>query len=157
MNAPNVLAGSRLITKRLVKLRVAAAIAAAQDRNGWSDDCAGAALGVCGTTIANRKDVDDPGKQMTVFELLRSVPNDPAIANDILALVGVKMVELDPAEGSGREACTKLTRLILEMSVALEDGKIDDRELVAMRGALDEAGRAIDAMRERLGPKGARA
>ena len=78
-------------------------------------------------------------------------------ANEALAMIGMKLVPLEPSEVTGREAATKLTGLLLEMSMALEDGQIDDRELVAMRGQLDEAGRAIDAMRERLGPKGVRA
>jgi len=78
-------------------------------------------------------------------------------ANETLSLIGMKLVPLEPGDDTGRSAATKLTSLLLQMSVALEDGKIDDAELVAMRGALDEAGRAIDAMRERLGPKGAAA
>jgi hypothetical protein len=74
---------------------------------------------------------------------------------DLYAAVGLKLVPLDRGEAIGQGTASCITKLLLELSVALEDGTVDDRELASMRGALDEAGRAIDAMRERLGPKAA--
>lgn len=75
-------------------------------------------------------------------------------ADEALALIGMKLVPLDAAEAIGQCSATALTKLLLQLSVALEDGSVSDTELVAMRRELDEAGRAIDAMRERLGPRG---
>jgi hypothetical protein len=75
---------------------------------------------------------------------------DPSALNEIAAAKGVKLVHLDAGEGNDRSAASALTRLLLEMSLALEDGKIDDSELSAMRTALESAGQHIDRMRERL-------
>lgn len=77
------------------------------------------------------------------------------LANDraLDALAGhfhFKLVRIDPGADVGRSTASCITKLLLELSVALEDGRVDDHELAAMRGALDEAGSAIDAMRERL-------
>lgn len=76
----------------------------------------------------------------------------PSALNSLFAAVGLKLVEIDGGEIT-RSSASCITKLLLELSVALEDGRVDDRELAGMRGAIDEAGRAIDAMRERLGPK----
>jgi hypothetical protein len=76
-------------------------------------------------------------------------------AGRTLAMIGMKLVPLDAGEAVGQTTASCITKLLLQLSVALEDGQVDDRELAAMRGALDEAGRAIDSMRERLGPKAA--
>jgi len=76
-------------------------------------------------------------------------------ADEVFSLIGMKLTPLDCGEPLGRSSATALTRLLLQVSVALEDGNITDAELVAMRRELDEAGRAIDSMRERLGPRDA--
>jgi hypothetical protein len=73
----------------------------------------------------------------------------------VLAMIGMKLSPLEGDEEVGQTTASCITKLLLQLSVALEDGTVDDRELAAMRGALDEAGRAIDAMRARLGPKAA--
>ena len=76
-------------------------------------------------------------------------------ANDALALIGMKLVPLDIAEASDRRCATSLTKLLLEMSAALEDGSIDDRELAGMKASVEAAGQAIDRMRERLAVRAA--
>ena len=74
---------------------------------------------------------------------------DECALNPVAAHFGMKLVRSDAGEvNRGTASC--ITKLLLELSVALEDGKVDDRELAGMRNAIDEAGRAIDAMRERL-------
>lgn len=152
----NVLANSDLITKRLVKARVARAIGEAQDRHGWSDDCAGSALGVCGTTIVNRKDLNDPGKQMTVFELVRSLQHDPEIANCILHLVGFKVERRRPVrdDADDRKKASTINRALLAVSVMLEDGEITDEEIRAHRKDLEGGRDAFDRLLSRIGPKG---
>ena len=63
----------------------------------------------------------------------------------------MKVVQIETDAAGDRDAMPALTGLLHEVALALaDDGKIDDRELVAMRPALDAAGRAIDALRERL-------
>lgn len=155
MTAPNVLAGSRLITKTLVKRHVAAAIASAQARNGWSNEEAGAALGICGNTVVNRKDGDDVGKQMTVFELLRSIPHDDCLANDILALINYTTApcEIQVDRTCDRKKASSITRANLAVSVMLEDNEITDGEIAARRSELEAGRDAFVALLTRVGPK----
>jgi hypothetical protein len=76
-------------------------------------------------------------------------------ADAVLAKIGMKLVPLEGDEAVDQSTASCITKLLLHLSVALEDGKVDDRELAGMRTALDEAGRAIDAMRAKLGPRAA--
>lgn len=75
---------------------------------------------------------------------------DPSAFNELAAAKGVKLIQIETCEGNDRSAASILTKLLLEMSLALEDGRIDDRELAAMRKSLEDAGQHIDRMRERL-------
>lgn len=75
---------------------------------------------------------------------------DGRFAGDVLALVGGKYVPLEPGETNDRTIATRLTKLLLELSVALEDGKLSDKELKDMRRAVEDAGQAVDTLRERL-------
>jgi len=67
---------------------------------------------------------------------------------------GKKLVDRDTGEVS-RSTASCITKLLFQLSVALEDGKVDDRELAGMRDAINEAGKAVDAMRERLSVRAA--
>lgn len=74
----------------------------------------------------------------------------------LAAHYGYKLVRIDAGEAEvGQSSATCITKLLFQLSVALEDGRVDDRELAAMRGALDEAAQAIDAMRAKLTPRAA--
>ncbi len=76
---------------------------------------------------------------------------DGSFANDALALVGMKLIPIETSAATDRDMLPALTGILNEVAIALaDDGKIDDRELAAMRPELEAAGRAIDAMRERL-------
>lgn len=76
---------------------------------------------------------------------------DGSFANDALGLIGMKLVTIETDAATDRDTLSALTGLLHEVAVALaDDGKIDDRELLSMRDELDAAGRAIDALRERL-------
>jgi len=78
------------------------------------------------------------------------IPN-PRALEPLAAHFGLKLVPLDAAQNEvGQTTASCITKLLLKLSVALEDGRVDDCELAAMRGALDDAGEAIDSMRERL-------
>lgn len=73
----------------------------------------------------------------------------PDALSDLFGAVGMKLVPLDGGEVD-RHTASSITKLLFELSVALEDGNVDSRELAAMRKAIDDAGKAIDAMRARL-------
>lgn len=68
-------------------------------------------------------------------------------ANDVLALVGMKLSPLQTETVSGQSLQTRLARLMVEVSLALEDGVIDDLEIARMKRTLIEAGEAIDSYR----------
>jgi hypothetical protein len=70
-------------------------------------------------------------------------------ANDALALIGMKLTPLYTHAVSEQSLQTRLAKLMLELSVALEDGKVDELELQRMKRTLVEAGEAIDSMRGR--------
>ncbi len=82
--------------------------------------------------------------------VVRLAAHCPDALATVFASVGLKLVPLEGGEAVGQTTASCITKLLLQLSVALEDGRVDDHELAAMRGALDEAGRAIDTMRERL-------
>lgn len=155
MTAPNVLVPTRLLSKTFVKRHVAAAIAEAQARNGWSNEDAGDALGCCGNTIINRKHGDDPGMQMTVFELLRSALADERLANEIVALVGLqlKSIERRPDLTCDRKKASSITRAQLAVSIMLEDNEISDEEIVERRQELEDGRDAFQALLDRVGPR----
>ncbi|HLZ78849.1 MAG TPA: hypothetical protein VKQ09_05870 [Sphingomonas sp.] len=76
---------------------------------------------------------------------------DGRFINDALGLFGMKVVSIESSAATDRDTLTALTGILNEVAIALaDDGKIDDRELMAMRPELDAAGRVIDALRERL-------
>lgn len=97
---------------------------------------------------AYRKGLGDMG----VVSFLRGCATwDGRFANDALALVGMKLVPLESSVATDRDALPALTGILHEVALALaDDGKIDDRELMAMRPALEAAGRETDRLRERL-------
>lgn len=68
-------------------------------------------------------------------------------ANDALALVGMKLVPLAKAEVSDGAMSTRLSRLMLEWSIAMEDGEVDEIELARMKRTLIDAAEAIDCKR----------
>jgi hypothetical protein len=68
-------------------------------------------------------------------------------ANDALAMIGMKLVPVRMEGMSGQGLQTRLSRLLMELSIALEDGKVDEVEIARMKRTLVEAGEAIDAFR----------
>lgn len=146
---------NELLTKTRVKRETAAAITCAQARNGWSNEDAGDALGCCGNTIRNRTDVDDPGKQMTVYELLRSLTTDSEIARHLLALVGFEPVRMAalPDATTDRQKSSSITRANLAVSEMLEDDEITDQEIRERRAELEAGREAFDCLLRRITPR----
>ena len=119
-----------------------------KDEDGATDSDIGRVLGKSKDSAErHRKGLGDMG---VVSFLLGCATWNGRFSNDVLAKIGMKIVPLDADVVNERCAASALTRLLLEMSLALEDGRIDDRELSTMRGALEQAGHHIDQMRQRL-------
>lgn len=89
--------------------------------------------------------------EMPVTSFLRGCERwNGRFANDTLAHVGMKLVPLADAEISGQSLQSRLAKLMFEVSVALEDGEIDDLEIQRMKRSLVEAGEAIDGYRSKV-------
>jgi hypothetical protein len=100
------------------------------------------------------KGTDQGGKyrtglaEMGVVAFLRGCERwNGRFANDVLAKVGMKLAPLHSTEVSDQSLQTRLSKLMFEVSVALEDGEITDLEIARMKRTLIEAGEAIDCFR----------
>lgn len=86
--------------------------------------------------------------EMPVTSFLRGCERwNGRFANDALSLIGMKLVPLHQGQVSGQSLQTKLCTLMAELSLALEDGKLDDIEIARMKRSLVDAGEAIDSYR----------
>ncbi len=103
-------------------------------------------------TVRRARDEDSTLGLACTFNLLDI---DPTALDELTRAKGFKLVALDAGQANDRSAASALTKLLLEMSVALEDNRIDDHELASMRTALEGAGQHIDRMRERLSVRSA--
>jgi hypothetical protein len=141
------------LTHKLLRTMVAGIIRSIQARVEHTDADMADILGVSATTVGNARNERNDLSALTLIQIGRRYSMDDL--QPLASLIDAKLVPLDPADTVGQSTASCITKLLLQLSVALEDGKVDDAELTAMRGALDEAGRAIDAMRERLKPRAA--
>ena len=99
-----------------------------------------------------RKGIGDMG---VVSFLLGCREWNGRFANDVLAMIGMKLVPLAASGAANdRSWSSELTKLLLKMSLALEDGRLDDDELDAMAAEIEAAGNAIDQMRHRRAKRG---
>jgi hypothetical protein len=72
-------------------------------------------------------------------------------ANDVLALIGMKIVPLDSGGLEDRRGVTALMRAVLSLQEATEDDdQVDEVELAQRRALIEDAGQYIDQLRERL-------
>lgn len=86
--------------------------------------------------------------EMPVTSFLRGCERwNGRFANAALALIGMKLTPLHTGEITDQSLQTRLAKLMLEVSVALEDGVISEHELARMKRTLVEAGEAIDCYR----------
>jgi len=70
-------------------------------------------------------------------------------ASDVFKLIGMKLSLLATEAVTDQSLQTRLAKLMVEVSIALEDGVIDDIEIARMKRTLVEAGEAIDSYRGR--------
>lgn len=68
-------------------------------------------------------------------------------ANDVLSLIGMKLSPLSTDTVTPQTLQSRLCRLMLEVSTALEDGELSEIEIASMKRSLVEAGEAIDGYR----------
>lgn len=86
--------------------------------------------------------------EMPVTAFLRGCERwNGRFANDALAKIGMKLEPLSRPDITPQSLQTRLAKLMHEVSIALEDGIIDDLEIQRMKRSLIDAGEAIDAYR----------
>lgn len=145
---PQIVGRRRAVPASSILDALGKALAEIKDEDGLTLEDLGAVLG---------KSDDQAGKyilgtaDMGVVSYHRGMQAwNGRFTNRAAALVQCKVTSLDPAEQTDRASLSALTRLLLQMSVALEnDDAIDDEELAAMGAELENAGQAIDRLRER--------
>ncbi|ARR53467.1 hypothetical protein HY78_08540 [Rhizorhabdus wittichii DC-6] len=71
-------------------------------------------------------------------------------ANSVFAMLGLKLVPLDAEHHCDRKAMTIVMRAQVAMAENLEDGKLEDHELVEDREWIEAAGAVFDGWRQRL-------
>ena len=145
MSAPTIHSGKGFIPASKLIEATAEALSQIKAEDGLTDPDIGAAVG---------KHHDQAAKyrtglaEMSMVTFLRACERwNGRFANDALAMIGMKLVPLEGGESVDQVTVSSITKLLMKLSVALEDGVVDDRELAAMRDAVDGA---IDGMRERL-------
>lgn len=148
MDKPTIHNRYRSIPASKLLLALADSLTAIKAEDELTDADLGAELGKHEDTAAKYRAglADMPGTT-----LLRAFGRwNGRFANPALALLGLKLVTLESGEHSDRGSLSALTHLLLQMSLALEtDDEIDDDELTAMGSVLENAGQAIDRLRER--------
>ena len=113
------------------------------------------ALGI-GTNEKTVRNARDEKSTLRIDRAANLVLLDPSALNPLFGKLGMKLVQIDAGEHSDRASLSCLTKLLLQMSLALEDdGEIDDSELAAMRDALEQAGQSVDRLRHRLSVRAA--
>lgn len=74
----------------------------------------------------------------------------PDALNPLAAHFGFRLAPLEPEKIPDLSLPTIVTRFQLELSVALEDGRLDPSELVKMKPVIDALEAMIDDLRQRM-------
>ena len=75
---------------------------------------------------------------------------DEEAVNPLFQAIGKRLVDINGSDTPDLSLPCIFTRFMLELSLALEDGKLDARELSKMRSQIEDVGKAVDCLRERL-------
>jgi hypothetical protein len=91
--------------------------------------------------------------EMGVVSFLRACREwDGRFANEVLALVGMKLSPLEAGELSDQASVTALLSLAMALSAEIEKdhGRVGDAHLAQHRALIERVGHIIDGYRERL-------
>lgn len=77
---------------------------------------------------------------------------EPEGVRPLFEAIGKRLVDIDGEKTADLSIPCIFTRFMWELSVALEDGKLDPAELRRMRPKLEEVGAAVDELRARMAP-----
>lgn len=144
---PNVLGNSPL-TRKSLRTVVGGIIRNIQARYGESDGDTADRLGCSASTIRNARNEENDLHCITVTQIGRAY--GLAELQPLAELIGAKLVPLAAERAPDLSLPCIVTRFQLELSLALEDGKLDAAELNRMRPAIEALGAMVDDLRERM-------
>lgn len=147
MTEPQIYPRYRTISATMLVETLGTSLQRIKDEDNATDKDIGRVLGKEKDSAERyRKGIGDMG---VVSFLLGCAAWDGRFANDVLAKVGMRIVPLNSAPANDRSWSSDLTKLLLKLSIALEDGEVSEDELDAMSAEIEGAGRTIDQMRRR--------
>jgi hypothetical protein len=86
--------------------------------------------------------------EMPVTAFLRGCERwNGRFANDVLALIGMKLIPTHAVPMSVQTIQARLAKLMMELSLALEDGALSEMERAGMKRTLADAIEGLDSLR----------
>jgi hypothetical protein len=149
MTKPTIHGRHRTISASMLLDTLGESLAAIKDEDRATDDDLGAVLG---------KSDDQAAKyrvglaEMGVVAFLRGCEKwDGRFANGVLNKLGMKLVPLDAGQADAHTSVSSLMKAVLSLhEAAADDGVFDDVELAQRRSLIEDAGKVLDGLRERL-------
>lgn len=147
-----MLVKSGALTQSSYRGAVRQVVLAIQTGAGETDHDTAERLGCSAATVGNARNMQG---DLCARSLLRIAKEyGPASLDPVTALVGAKLVPLDGERTADLSLPCIVARFQLELSLALEDGRLDAEELRKMRPQIEALGEAVDGLRERLSVRG---
>lgn len=147
MSAPHIHGRYRTVPASLLLDTLGASLAAIKAEDRATDEDLGQVLGKSDDrAAAYRAGAADMG----VVSFLRGCREwDGRFANDVLGLVGMRLVPIDDSACQDAHSLAALGELIAKKAVALADNVISDSELDDMWPQIEAVGAHIDRLRQR--------
>lgn len=152
MTAPHIHGRYRTVPASLLLETLGASLAAIGEQDRATDKDLAAVLGKSADSAARyRTGISEMG----VVSFLRGCREwDGRFANDVLALVGMRLAPINVDQATPeRSALRALGTLIAKKAAAMEDGQVDDDELDDMWPEIEAVSAHIDRLRARRASK----
>lgn len=152
MSRPQIHGRYQTVTASLLLKTIGDSLDDIRRQDGASDQDLGVVLGRSKDSAERYRKGEG---EMGALSFLRACKAwDGRFANPVFVLLGFKLVEIESGVGTDRAGFTALANLLAAIAEALEDDNlVDDRELAAMATEVENAGKHIDRLRERLRPR----
>lgn len=147
MSAPHIHSRYRTVPSTLMLETLGKSLSAIKSEDRATDEDLGQVLGKSDDRAAAYR---AGSADMGVVSFLRGCKAwDGRFANDVLSLVGMRLVPIADEQMDESQSLAALGELIAKKAVALADNKIDDAELEAMWPEIERVAGFIDQLRAR--------
>jgi hypothetical protein len=136
------------LTSKVLRAVVAGIVRSIQAREKETDSDTAERLGVSASTIANARNERNDVSALTLIQIGRQY--EIADLAPLATMIGARLTPMEAERTADLSLPCIVTRFQLELSVALEDGRLDEAELTRMRPAVDALGKVVDDLRERM-------